>query len=255
MSSRQILRLQTSAELSQFENFISLRILLIFLKAVWNMIWFTVAATRSDVIYTISFNKTTKVKMSSNVMLGNSFKRTSWSCVTWDGSVTLRNSEGILKNEHQNHLYFRVVCLLFADIRLLSSSSLFASWVATFFFGLNFLFFFEISASSKGKTSPFIQATKKIWFFPFRSCSTTFVVITSYLICFADIAELACYHLWDITCDSRRIRLNEKRTFVDFSVTPNPACIASGCSPLMKQMSKERRWALWFESLGGAELN
>lgn len=63
------------------------------------------------------------------------------------------------------------------------------------------------------------------------------VVIMPYLICFDDItSELCYYHLWDITCDSasNKIRLNEYGTFVEFNLTAQPACIASGCSPLMK---------------------
>lgn len=63
------------------------------------------------------------------------------------------------------------------------------------------------------------------------------VVIMPYLICFDDITrEFRYYHLWDITCDtaSNKIRLNEYGTFVEFNLTAQPACIASGCSPLMK---------------------
>lgn len=62
------------------------------------------------------------------------------------------------------------------------------------------------------------------------------VVIMPYLICFDDITrEFGYYHLWDITCDtSNKIRLNEYRTFVESKLAAQPACIASGCSPLMK---------------------
>lgn len=53
-------------------------------------------------------------------------------------------------------------------------------------------------------------------------------------------SEFCRYHLWGIiTCDSSKIRLNEYTTFVDFNETPKPACIASGCSPLMRTMKAQ----------------
>lgn len=179
---------QISTELSQFRNFISLLISfgfsLDFPERIENEIWYDAGYdllllllevtfpkeenflillfllfVKFTFIYTISFNKTTKVKMSSNVMSGNSFKRTSWSLRNLRQQRNVSKHGRSTKNEHRNHLYFRVVCLLCADIRLLSSSSpLFAP-----FSGLNFLPSIEISASLKEKTLPlpFIPVMKK----------------------------------------------------------------------------------------------
>lgn len=165
-------------------------------------------------------------------------------CVTWD-VVTV--AKYLTKYEEWNRTPGEMIfmSLLLLALPLLISSLFLYIFICLMSWGVVWRCCFHPSLSEK--LFPHVVTRKNIIlrsllflsvFMLFFLIPNIFdVVIMPYLICFDDITrEFRYYHLWDITCDtaSNKIRLNEYGTFVEFNLTAQPACIASGCSPLMK---------------------